>query len=131
MSGKEKTIYLGINMSNYSGKTEFEFEIERVQNIHTKEYFPLDSDLDSASFTYATINLMIKGSSYYSRGRYYGPPENCYPDEGETEFESAIGPDGEDWKDKLTGSEQDTIMEMIEENVQEGMDDSDPSDYDE
>lgn len=31
------------------------------------------------------VSYRIEAEGYYQRGRYSGPPERCYPDEGEVE----------------------------------------------
>jgi len=96
-------------MRKYSGTTSFTYEIYRG-----------DDDNE--------VSLQIEGRAYYAPGRYYGPPENCYPDESEVEITSCIGPDGKDWEDQLTESEKDQILEIIQDNVasDEG---PDPDDY--
>lgn len=83
---------------NYSGKTSFEFEIERDES---------------------TILLQVEGNSYFAAGKYFRLPENCYPDEGNTEITFVTGPDQLDWEDKLTASERERIITMIGEQVQD------------
>lgn len=116
-------------MSGYSGETSFDFEIERYRDNQTDQFLVEPLNDDEVRFTYTLINLQVEGRSYFQPGRYHGPPENCYPDEGDTEITSVIGPDGNDWESKLTEKEKDSIIEMIQENVQDGMDGPDPDDY--
>lgn len=119
-------------MSNYSGETSFEFEIERAKNIDTGEIATLDSkeanEWCGGATDYVTFLLQVEGRAYFQRGKTSGLPENCYPDEGEVEIKTVIGPDGKDWEDKLTESEKETILSMIDEHVQED-DGPDPDDY--
>lgn len=83
---------------NYSGNVSFEFEIER------------DDD---------TILLQVEGSSSFTSGKYFGQPENCFPDEGNTDITSVTGPDQTDWEAQLTPSERERIITMIDEKVQD------------
>lgn len=98
---------------NYSGKVSFEFEIER------------DDD---------TILLQIEGSSFFASGKYFGLPETCYPDEGNTDIDLVTGPDQLDWEDRLTAEEREKILQMIMDKVQEqepdcNEDDEDPPSF--
>jgi hypothetical protein len=118
-------------MSGYSGHTSFDFEIERYKNkktgVDTAYLLP---GINEDDYDYHTLTLKVEGSAYFAPGKTYGPPENCYPDEGDVEITSCLGPDGKDWEDQLTHSERDAIIEMIDGNVQEGLDGPDPDDYD-
>lgn len=117
-------------MGGYSGTASFDFEIERYKDKKTGQYIAyVLGEVDEERYEYTTISLHVEGRSYFQPGKLYGPPENCYPDEGETEIESAVGPDGKDWTDQLTHSEHDSLLEMIQENVQDGLDGPDPDDY--
>lgn len=112
----------------YSGSVSFEFYIERYKNKISNELKTLDKvhPEDEYLYDYEEITLYVKGSSFFTPGKFYGVPENCYPDEGNTEIQSVIGPFEEDWEDKLTAEERERIICMIVEQVQE----QDPS-YDE
>jgi hypothetical protein len=125
----------------YSGSTEFDFDIERYKNKTTGELHSIDSiDQDMKNtglgddwlelcYEYQVITLTVEGRSYFQEGRTYGAPENCYPDEGETEITAVIGPDGKDWQNRLSASEVDSITDMIADHVMDGADDYEP-DYD-
>jgi hypothetical protein len=118
-------------MSRYSGETSFEFEIERYKSRESGKFFaseavPTDDDFE---YEYQLIMLQVEGRSYFESGRYSGPAENCYPDEGETEITLVKGPDGKDWEDQLTESEKDSIIEKIQEEVIDSSDGPDPDDY--
>ncbi len=120
-------------MSGYSGTASFEFEIERYKDKESGELVTHDkvpvSD-DDFEFEYQTITLQVEGSSYFTPGKYHGLPENCYPDEGDTEIESVIGPDGKDWESRLTNEEREAILNMIAEEAQNQEPDYDEDDYD-
>lgn len=113
-------------MRGYSGQTTIEFPIERIKDLQTDEYRVVrdDDDFDRAE----ELILEIEGRSYFAPGKYYGPPENCYPDEGDTEILSIT------WKGKpfpwdLTSQEEASVLEQIENVVQDD-DGPDPDDYD-
>jgi len=117
-------------MGGYSGTASFDFEIERYKDKKTGQYIAyVLGEVDEERYEYTTLTLHVEGRSYFQPGKLYGPPENCYPDEVETEIEAAVGPDGKDWTDQLTHSEHDSLLEMIQENVQDGLDGPDPDDY--
>lgn len=112
---------------SYSGTTEFDWELERVKDPATGELRAINDDDGDLEYEYFTIK--VEGRSYFAPGRLYGPPENCYPDEGETEILSVTGPDGKDWEDKLTSDEKEKILDHISEKVSEDDDGPDPDDY--
>ncbi len=129
-------------MGGYSGNTTFEFEIERWKNKTTGELLTSDQtdqlfkdnplltdELFEVTYEYLPIYLEVEGRSYYQPGRTWGPPESCYPDEGDTELISITDEDGNDWEDKLTVKERDSVMDLIQENVSAGLDGPDPDDY--
>lgn len=115
----------------YSGKTNFEFYLERFKNKISNEILPLDQvkPEDEYLFDYEEIILQVEGSSYFSPGSFGGAPENSYPAEGDTDIISVIGPDQKSWEEKLTEEERERILTMIEEKVQ-NQDYDDESDYD-
>lgn len=128
--------------SGYSGNASFDFEIERYKNKLTGEFLtgdkaeaevkdhPFGDEWFEMNYEYQVISLSIEGSSYFQPGRLHGHPDNCYPDEGDTEITSVIGPDGLDWESNLTESEKDSVIEMIQDHVVDGMDEPDYDDYD-
>jgi len=125
--------------SKYSGSTSFDFEIERCRNKQTGQFLTEDEAYKEAlespfgeewfdlNYEYQLIKLEVEGSSYFAPGRYYGPPENCYPDEGDTEITSVIGPNKEDWESRLTEDEREDILNKIQDDV--SSDGPDPDDY--
>jgi hypothetical protein len=125
-------------MSGYAGNTSFEFEIERYKDHDTGELLASIKGTNQAEaimeddgfeYEYCPIVLQIEGRSYFAPGRLHGRPEDCYPDEGETEIMAVVGPDGKDWESQLTDEERDMIIEMIQGNVIDGLDGADPDDY--
>ncbi len=107
---------------SYSGTTNFEFEIERYKDKDTGELRTYEQcSGDDFEDEYTIIALMVEGSSYFQQGKCFGPPENCYPDEGEIEIISIMGPDGKDWEDKLTEDERESILQQIDQNVLDDM----------
>lgn len=107
-------------MSGYSGNASFDFEIERYKDKESGELLLLDlvpDQEDDFEYEYQVLTLKVEGRAYYSPGRTSGPPEDCYPDEGDTEIEKVTGPDGQDWQDQLTDREVDMILGQIQEAV--------------
>jgi hypothetical protein len=107
----------------YSGSTSFTFTIERyVDNITNNiiSIEDIDSNLSESDieekYTLNSFDLEVEGNSWYSPGVYSRAPEDCYPDEGDTEIESVKGPDGEDCRNLLTSEEENKIIETIESN---------------
>ena len=110
----------------YSGSTKLDFEIERFKDKESGELLIDDkSDQEEFECEYQLITLKVEGSSYFQPGKYTGPWEDSYPDEGDTEITSVIGPDNKDWTDKLTSEERDTLVSLIEASVK----DQDGRDY--
>lgn len=97
----------------YSGNISFEFYIERYKNKITGEVVTDVLPKDEYLFDYEEVTLQIKGSSFFAPGNTFGRPEDSYPDEGNTEIESVIGPDQLDWEDKLTAKEREGIIQTI------------------
>lgn len=123
-------------MGGYSGETSFDFEIERYKDKESGRYLThsaVPDEGDDFEYEYTLLNLKIEGRAYFSPGRRYGPPESCYPDEGETEITAVIGPDGKDWEDQLTKVERVSILDTIQDNVSNDCPDYDDTDdyYDE
>lgn len=119
---------------NYSGKTSFTFEVERFKSKFTGSFLS-DEELKDAfesTYEYLLVPLQIEGTSYFTSGRSYGPAENCFPDEGDTEITSCVDKEGKDWEPLLTEYERDIILEKIVQDSHEGYepDEADYVDYD-
>ena len=64
-------------------------------------------------------------------GNFSGLPENCFPDESDAEIISVLDSNENDWSDKLSASEEDSIISMIAENHSSDEYDDHDDDYDE
>jgi len=110
----------------YSGSSTFTFTVDRFLDKNTGEYL-LEQDIPesisdeefSSRFEFKELDLEVSGSSWYNPGYTSGPPEDCYPDEGDTEIDSVIGPDGEDFYDLLTSKEVEDITSQLDKNCQD------------
>ncbi len=87
---------------NFSEDVTFIFPIERESGDDDQE-----------------IELTISGSAYFRSGKLSGPPEDCYPDEGDVEMEECKDANGVDWTNLLTDKERERILEKIEEEARE------------
>lgn len=124
----------------YSGSSTFNFEIERYYSLETKQYLlekdlpEIDSDSDfNSKFEYQTLTLEVSGNSWHTNGEYSRLPEDCYPDDGDTEVESVIGPDKKDWYFMLTSEEIQDIVDELQSRCESSSEDYsnyDVSDYD-
>lgn len=109
---------------SYCGTANFTFEVERYKSKITGQLLS-NAECETTSIgdmEYLLIPLQIEGNSYFTAGNTYGPPENCYPDEGETEILSCTDEHGCDWETLLTNYERDQILEKIAEDAQESGD---------
>lgn len=79
------------------GKSETSFTIERGDN---------------------EIDLYITGDGYYDPGRISGPPEDCYPPEGDMEIVSIETDDGP-YFGELSDKEHDQIITALFENLED------------
>jgi hypothetical protein len=105
-------------MSGYSGEVDIEFVIERYKNPVTFKLMVEDESDENTLYEQVEITLKVEGSSYFTPGKFSGPPENCDPDEGETEVISIVDSSGKDWYDLVTASEMESIKEAIDDAVQ-------------
>jgi hypothetical protein len=102
-----------------------------------KAAFP-DADKDTS----LELDIEFSSSGYYDAGRVSGPPEDCYPPEGEDERTldciTVHGPGGSGVKFKLEGKVADAVFDHFFDIVEEveldtdrgGDDDIDPPDDD-
>ena len=116
------------------------YEIERYQDMQTLKYLTVsemdaifqsgnsdlrinDDEWIEVNYHYHLIPLTIEGSAYFAPGKFYGPPENCYPNESEAELLSVRDASGKDWINDLTDSECDIIIDNLVEEVCNGSSD--------
>jgi hypothetical protein len=119
----------------YSSSSTFNFEIERYFCPETKQYL-LEKELPethseeeiTSKFEYQTITLEVSGNSWHSPGEYSRLPEDCYPDDGDTEIDSIIGPDGQDWYNLLSSEELQDVYSELQSRCESSS--GDYSDYD-
>lgn len=102
---------------DYSGEATFEECI--VRRFENGKWIPCTPSEEGAT----DIELVIKGRAYFASGKYSGPPEYSYPDEGEEEILSALDKDGRDWSEDLTEKEIKNIHITLAEQAQEDYDD--------
>ena len=103
--------------------------------IHTYEFY-VERDVSEEE----TVELTLQAELYiepFVRGKYSGPPENCYPDEGGTaEIEGPVLVQNEEgkfvpWDGQLTKDEiSDVETKGYEDWVQAQEDSVDYDDYD-
>ena len=109
--------------SGWGGSVSFEFEIERYQDKESGELYTdaeveeIGGDIDS-KYECVTIELSVEGEAHYTPGYTSGLPENCFPDDSDSDIESVIGPDKKDWYAKLTTSEVKCITDKLIEEAQ-------------
>jgi len=105
------------SQGGYSGNASFKYEIERYKdkenNLLLKEEELPDCDDQEFEFEYTLVMLTVTGNSYFRPGKYDGPWENSYPDEGETEIEEVVDKNGKDWFPLLSRREEEEIKEKI------------------
>ena len=73
------------------------------------------------------VDVELAFTGYYTAGKCFGPPENCYPPDSEVNIETATTEeDGEmtfdEWVKKagLTAKDVESIEDMLMERIQEG-----------
>jgi hypothetical protein len=60
------------------------------------------------------VDIECECWGYYIPAKLCGPPEDCYPEEGEFEVQSAIAPDYPDVPFVLTESEEDDLAQQCD-----------------
>lgn len=101
------------SLSRINGKAKFHFQIERY--LVGDQYF-VDSPNEEGS-GYTEVTLDISGWYYSYPAKIHGDPLDCYPADSDYEITSIIGPNNEDWYDKVTKSELERIIDSLIEKV--------------
>ena len=115
-------------MKSYSGSVDFEFKIERYYDpknfISTgRKQLINEKDLDdNIEYELDCITLYVSGGAYYYPGKFFAAPENCYPDESDTEILSVEDENQNDFYNLLTKNEIDDINSLIVNKVQNNLD---------
>jgi len=118
-------------MSNWKGSTTIAWTVERLIDTVNRKLIPLPGGVSDADENYVWANVDVEVRGYFAAGRYSGPPENCYPDEGEIEILSATDESGFDWLPHLTTKETEALEKMAWDELPKSIDDDyDPPDYD-
>ncbi len=78
---------------------------------------------------YDELEIEVTGTATpFVRGRYSGPPEKCYPDEGGEIEDLAATHKGKPFE--LTSAEEDKAIEALQEVASDVDEGPDPDDYD-
>jgi len=116
-------------MGNWNGSVTLYADC--VRNPTTGDYLRVESDdLPDEAETWPLLEVTIEfsGSSWYSPGRSYGHPEDCYPEEGGTEIDSRTATIKVDGKTvtlpdfTTTAAEDDEASEAMQEYAIHGED---------
>lgn len=123
----------------YSGNYDFQFDVERWSHPSTPKLLTADDlklqKLDENECSVIVIPLQINGWVSFTEGYTSGLPENCYPDESESDIESVTDENGEDWINKITPNEMDQLWKKLDDMFDRhnynssDYDDRDYSDY--
>ena len=102
---------------SYSGKIDFQFDIERWSHPSITDLFTSnqmkDNNLHENECEIHVIPLYVTGWVSFTEGFTSGLPENCYPDESDSDIDSITDDDGNDWFNKLSQSELNDIWKKI------------------
>jgi hypothetical protein len=118
---------------SYSGTIDFQFDIERWSHPSVNELLTSkqmkDNNLHENDCEIHVIPLYVTGWVSFTEGFTSGLPENCYPDESDSDIDSITDDDGNDWINKLSSTEMSEVWKKLEEkasNIEMG----DSYDYD-
>ena len=102
-------------MKKWNNTGSIEYNLERFFRVSTGTYHLKDEapEVEDPDWKGVEINLEIYGSAFYDPGKYYGPPENCYPEEQSVDIESIYGPGEIDWRTMLSAEEFKDIEEKM------------------
>ncbi len=103
---------------SHSSKYSFQFDIERWTHPSCPELLTKDQlqekNLNEDSAEVKVIILFVEGYVSFTEGNTSGLPENCYPDEYDSEIESIVDESGEDYFNKVSASEMKEIWQTLD-----------------
>lgn len=124
---------------SYSSNYSFQFEIERWTHSSCSESLTREQiqekNLNEDTLEVKVITLFVEASASFTEGYTSGLPENCYPDEYNSEIKSISDENGEDWLNKVSVSEMEEIYKTLDNHFSKDnyyddhYDDRDYSDY--
>ena len=79
---------------------------------HIKVEAEICTSVELDGLTY-DVEATVQGSGYYDPGRGSGPPEDCYPPEGEMEILSVVADITDSDKRVVTGEEHQRVMATL------------------
>lgn len=115
-------------MSGYKGSATVQLHVQRIKDLDTDQYRMVQDDDDDERVE--ELELEVIGTSYFTPGRLSGPPEDCYPDEGETEI-LTVTLNSKAFLGDLSKDETQEAESLISEAVQEDDGPASEPDYDE
>ena len=117
---------------SYSGTIDFQFDIERWSHPSVNELLTSkqmkDNNLHENDCEIHVIPLYVTGWVSFTEGFTSGLPEDCYPDESDSDINSITDDDGNDWFNKLSQSELDDIWKKLD-NLSDRIEMNDSRDY--
>jgi len=90
------------------------YELPHLEFVLESEVHP-DEELDMRE-----VDIECECWGYYIPAKLYGPPEDCYPEEGEFEIQSAVAPDYPDVPFVLTQSDEDDLAQLADDDDSDG-----------
>ena len=112
---------------------EFEYTAERWTHPSIEGMITLDElqakNLQDDKADVKVINLYVEGWSSYTSGYTSGLPEDCYPDEYDSEIEKIVDDDGNDWYPLLSAKELSEINSMFDDKIERSSSYDDECDY--
>lgn len=104
---------------SYCGQIDFQFDIERWSHPSISDLFTSsqlkDYNLQENECEVHIIPLYVAGWISFTEGVTSRLPEDCYPDESDSEIECITDDNGDNWLDKISKSELDDIWKKIED----------------
>ena len=108
---------------------DFTFDVERwakSENGPFYTYFEFEdlcenlTEQEAEEYSEYTISLDVEATGHYVPAKTWGLPEDCYPEDSDAEITSVKDSLGNDWSDKLTDSENKSLMSEVWDIVMSG-----------